>query len=1189
MSTRFFIALCIVIFQALLVSRPEANAQVQNGSLFNSEGPAPNTGPAPAIQSGDNPPNGSTAGAIQAIAADPANPRTIYVSAVNGGIWKTTDGGASWTPQIDQKASLSIASLALDPTDPSHKTLIAGTGITSNGAFGSLSLFPTPETAGGLQNGLLYSRNGGTTWARLGEATLSGQSVVDVAARGSTILAATFEPRLASANRMTFTGGLFRSSNSGATFIEVSGAPGSGLPAGPVSSLVGDPSNPNVFYAAVTANSARTLGQTSVYVSRNAGVTWQPVFNGASSGGLIPGAAALMRQTFIRVAAGPNNTLALGLVDAGQGRLIGLFYSSNAGATWRELGTPNVNPPNVNPGGQAGINLGLAIDPNNGNLVYVMGDNVAGGGAQDENGNGLESALAIFRVNAATNTASRISDDNNATGNTANGSWVHADGRVFAFDANGALLTSTDSGLYARTNPQSSTDVWKGLLGNLSVMELYALAYDSNSKRLVVATQDNAMAYQSAPGSSRFNVVGGGGDGLNAAVNDVTLGNHSVIYVSSQELFLRRLIVDETGTIISPFQGSGVSVGPDIPVDRAPQNPNFFSPFVLNNIDKTRIAVAFRPDTANPPPGSAVYVTQDTLTGANGPGATQVVLSLTELGDTDRTITKIDYGTRNNPNALLAGGDPGSLFLSTSAAPGSLRELTAYSGLAPAPLAPTSVKFDLRSDQRFFVADSVDLFGSVNHGASFRTLTGNLPANFVRPTSLAFVDSNGVDALLVGGLNNADNAGNPIAVADSNASGDLSGWRRFGSGLPNTTIFALSYNEKSDTLAVGTVGRGAYLLYDVTSNFASARVLQFGLADNDSNPDPAILFGNRPLVKYGTGTLTINGPSTYTGTTTVLSGMMAAGVTNAFAPTSAFTVLSGATLDLRSFNQVIGSLAGIGTVTSNGMGPATLTTGNDNTNTIFSGTIANGSGTLGLTKIGLGTFTLSGTNTYSGGTLIQAGTLVAGTVSAAQAISFALGTGNVSLQGGTLRTPSLDPLVINVGGNYVQGPAGTLALGVGGVGGKDYDRVQVGGNASLNGTLAVSSVNNFRPSSGNAFEVLRTNGSRSGQFARVNDSLNNSPNLERVDLYAPNLVALVYVSGPARPPIVDVIPTPLPPVLTLAFEISLLDPTAEQLTSLYEISFSGANTQRFNLEERLAEIQRGSTGFASNLRTALAE
>ena len=102
--------------------------------------------------------------------------------------------------------------------------------------------------------------------------------------------------------------------------------------------------------------------------------------------------------------------------------------------------------------------------------------------------------------------------------------------------------------------------------------------------------------------------------------------------------------------------------------------------------------------------------------------------------------------------------------------------------------------------------------------------------------------------------------------------------------------------------------------------------------------------------------------------------------------------------------------------------------------------------------------------------------MVAGTVNASQAISLALGTGDVFLQGGTLRTPSLDPLIINVGGNYVQGPFGTLALGVAGIDGKDYDHVQVQGRASLNGTLAVSSLNNFRPSSGNGFEVLLSNG-----------------------------------------------------------------------------------------------------------------
>jgi outer membrane autotransporter protein len=68
-------------------------------------------------------------------------------------------------------------------------------------------------------------------------------------------------------------------------------------------------------------------------------------------------------------------------------------------------------------------------------------------------------------------------------------------------------------------------------------------------------------------------------------------------------------------------------------------------------------------------------------------------------------------------------------------------------------------------------------------------------------------------------------------------------------------------------------------------------------------------------------------------------------------------------------------------------------------------------------------------------------------------------------------------------------------------------------------------------------------------------------------------------------------PEPLPPVnpeepLPISFLLAALDPTAEQLTALYEIGFSGANTQRFKLDERFDEIQRGSTGFVSNLPLA---
>jgi hypothetical protein len=57
----------------------------------------------------------------------------MFIGGVNGGIWRTTNGGATWTPLTDNQGSLSIASLALDPSDPTGKTLIAGVGITSNG------------------------------------------------------------------------------------------------------------------------------------------------------------------------------------------------------------------------------------------------------------------------------------------------------------------------------------------------------------------------------------------------------------------------------------------------------------------------------------------------------------------------------------------------------------------------------------------------------------------------------------------------------------------------------------------------------------------------------------------------------------------------------------------------------------------------------------------------------------------------------------------------------------------------------------------------------------------------------------------------------------------------------------------------------------------------------------------------
>jgi outer membrane autotransporter protein len=184
-----------------------------------------------------------------------------------------------------------------------------------------------------------------------------------------------------------------------------------------------------------------------------------------------------------------------------------------------------------------------------------------------------------------------------------------------------------------------------------------------------------------------------------------------------------------------------------------------------------------------------------------------------------------------------------------------------------------------------------------------------------------------------------------------------------------------------------------------------------------------VISGSGGFAQNGTGTTILTANNTYTGPTEVNAGTLQAGGANVFAPNSAFTVASGATLNLANFDQTIGSLAGAGSVT---LGSATFTTGNDNTSTIFAGTI---SGTGNLIKIGGGTFVLAGTNTYTGNTVVNAGTLeVDGTIANSASVTVNAGA---KLSGtGTVDPPGLT--TISSGGTLAPGnptnPTGTLTI-----------------------------------------------------------------------------------------------------------------------------------------------------------------
>jgi T5SS/PEP-CTERM-associated repeat protein/autotransporter-associated beta strand protein len=250
----------------------------------------------------------------------------------------------------------------------------------------------------------------------------------------------------------------------------------------------------------------------------------------------------------------------------------------------------------------------------------------------------------------------------------------------------------------------------------------------------------------------------------------------------------------------------------------------------------------------------------------------------------------------------------------------------------------------------------------------------------------------------------------------------------------------------------------------------------------------------------------------------------------------------------------------------------------------------------------------AGTATVTGGATLNAGTTItlassagsSGTLNIGQGGTPGIVIGNIS---GGRGTAIVDFNHSDSAYIFSSVMSGTLAVDQSGSGTTIFTGVNTysGGTTIEDGVLVA----------GTAFEILRTNGRRSGEFAHVNDFLNNNPNLQRIDVYAPNGVALVYLAaGPAptptpaptppipvptpsptpnpRPPIIEVIPNPLPAVnpdkpLLLSFLLNVLNPTAEHLTSLFEIPFSGANSQRFNLNERMAEIQQGSRGFVSPL------
>ena len=75
------------------------------------------------------------AGRTRALAGIPSEPATFYLGAVNGGVWKTTDAGATWHSVWDSEPTGSIGSIAVSESDPNIVYVASGEGLQLSLAF----------------------------------------------------------------------------------------------------------------------------------------------------------------------------------------------------------------------------------------------------------------------------------------------------------------------------------------------------------------------------------------------------------------------------------------------------------------------------------------------------------------------------------------------------------------------------------------------------------------------------------------------------------------------------------------------------------------------------------------------------------------------------------------------------------------------------------------------------------------------------------------------------------------------------------------------------------------------------------------------------------------------------------------------------------------------------------------------
>jgi photosystem II stability/assembly factor-like uncharacterized protein len=724
----------------------------------------------------------NVAGRITDIEAVESNPAIVVVAAASGGLWKSTNAGATWSPIFENYGTGSMGDVDIFQLNPD--IMYVGTGescVRNSVAWG---------------DGVYKTVDGGRTFVNVGLKDTHHISEVVIHPTNPDIVYVAAQGHLWGYNADR---GLFRTRDGGRTWTHLTrGLPADGKTG--ASDLVMDPTNPDILYVGMWERIRRPYRFDSggpnggIFKSTDGGETWTRLASGLPTGptGKI-GLAIARRDPRILMAAvehgfNPPQRLANGEPNPDYTDMTkighGLYRSEDGGATWTFVNRRN---------GRPFYYSHIFIDPNNPNRVFHLDDNA------------------------------QVSEDGGRTF-ARQFQGIEGDFHALWIDPSNSnrLYVGNDKG------PSSSYDAGLSffLFDNLDIAQFYSVTVDNRDPYWVYGGMQDSGNWGGISNSRDFNGIFNdhwfkfhSGDGFHTTADP---NDWTTVYTESENGGIRR-----THPIFRQ-QAKNIKPTPQTTLNFKDAVPSYTGS--ATSLDRNFFRFNWSaPIALSPHDAGTVYLGGNYLFRSTDRGDTWMIVS-PDLSTNDpvRTnpesggITRDASGAETNatlisvqesplsPGVIWGGTDDGNVQLSRDGGKSWTNVRAAIPGVPPFTWVSrvTPSRFDAATAYVTFDGHRSDdfkpyIFRTTDYGRTWTPLSANLPAH--EPVYVITEDLKNPNLLFVG------TEFSVYASVDGGRS-----YHRLMNGFPTVAVHDLVIHPRDGDLIAATHGRSMWILDDIT-------------------------------------------------------------------------------------------------------------------------------------------------------------------------------------------------------------------------------------------------------------------------------------------------------------------------------------------------------------------------------------